>query len=57
MTKKIKKQYISKFYGIPVRSEIIKEFTRPDGKVDDFMTGLHEVRVKMSEKLFKAHFS
>ena len=54
MIKKINKSYISKFYRIPVRDKIVKEYTDSKGKVDDFMAGLHEVRVRMSEKMIKA---
>jgi hypothetical protein len=30
-----------------VRDEIVREFTGPDGVVDDMMAGLHEVRARL----------
>lgn len=42
--------YFSKFYQVNVRGSIAKEFTNSKGEVDDMMAGLHEIRVKMSEK-------
>jgi hypothetical protein len=44
--------YFSKFYGIEVRDEIAKEWTDENGKVDDMMAGLHEVRARQAESAF-----
>lgn len=43
--------YFSKFYEIEVRDEIAKEFTDSEGKVDDMMAGLHEIRARLSEEI------
>ncbi|MBI4722870.1 MAG: hypothetical protein HY769_07755 [Candidatus Stahlbacteria bacterium] len=42
--------YISKFYQVDVREDIVKEFTNSRGEIDDMMAGLHEIRVRMAEK-------
>lgn len=43
--------YKSDFYNVDVRKDIVREFTRPDGTVDDMMAGLHEIRVRMAEEI------
>jgi hypothetical protein len=42
--------YFSKFYGVEVRDDIVKEFTDSEGKVDDMMAGLHEIRARLAEE-------
>ena len=42
--------YFSKFYQIEVRDEIAKEWVDSEGKVDDMMAGLHEVRARRIEE-------
>ena len=42
--------YFSQFYQIEVRDDIAKEFTNSKGEVDDMMAGLHEIRVRKTEK-------
>ncbi|MDI6784274.1 MAG: hypothetical protein QME64_09310 [bacterium] len=42
--------YFSKFYEIEVRDEIVMEFTDSEGKVDDMMAGLHEIRARLAEE-------
>ena len=42
--------YFSKFYELEVREEIVKEFTDREGKVDDMMAGLHEIRARLAEE-------
>lgn len=42
--------YFSKFYEVEVRDEIAKEFTDSQGKVDDMMAGLHEIRARLAEE-------
>lgn len=42
--------YLSKFYNVEVRDEITKEFTDSEGKVDDMMAGLHEIRARLAEE-------
>ena len=37
-------------YRIDVRDDIAKEFTNSKGEFDDMMAGLHEIRVRMTEK-------
>lgn len=44
--------YFSKFYQIEVRDSIAKEFTDINGKVDDMMAGLHEIRVRQAEQKY-----
>lgn len=44
--------YFSKFYGVEVRDEIAKEWTDENGKVDDMMAGLHEIRARHAESVF-----
>ncbi len=44
--------YFSEFYQVEVRDEIAKEFTNSQGKVDDMMAGLHEIRVRKAEKKY-----
>lgn len=39
--------YRSEFYGVDVREEIVREFTDEDGRVDDMLAGLHEVRARL----------
>lgn len=46
------RQYFSKFYGVEVRDEIAKEWTDENGKVDDMMAGLHEIRARHAESAF-----
>lgn len=43
--------YKSNFYDVNVRKEIVREFTRLDGTVDDMMAGLHEIRARMAEAI------
>jgi hypothetical protein len=45
--------YYSKFYQVEVRASIAKEFKNSRGEVDDMMAGLHEIRVRMTEKAKK----
>ena len=42
--------YLSEFYKVDVREDIVKEFTDSKGEVDDMMAGLHEIRVRMAEE-------
>jgi len=42
--------YFSKFYQVEVREDIVREFTNSKGEVDDMMSGLHEIRVRIAEK-------
>lgn len=44
--------YFSKFYQVEVRDEIAREFTNSKGEVDDMMAGLHEIRVRKTEKKY-----
>lgn len=44
--------YFSKFYQIEVRDSIAKDFTDVNGKVDDMMAGLHEIRVRQAEQKY-----
>jgi hypothetical protein len=41
--------YHSEFFGVDVRDEIAHEFTDRDGRVDDMMASLHEVRARLLE--------
>ena len=38
--------YHSSFFGVDVRDEIAREFTDPDGSVDDMLAGPHEIRAR-----------
>ncbi len=40
----------SQIWGVEVRDEIAREFTTPDGTIDDNLAGLHEVRARMMEQ-------
>ncbi len=42
--------YFSKFYKVEVRDDIAREFTDSEGKVDDMMAGLHEIRARLAEE-------
>ncbi len=42
--------YFSQMWGVEVREKIVREFTSPDGTVDDNLAGLHEVRARMTEQ-------
>jgi len=42
--------YVSKFYQIEVRENIVREFTNSKGEIDDMMAGLHEIRVRLAEQ-------
>jgi hypothetical protein len=44
--------YFSEFYQVEVRDEIVREFTNSKGEVDDMMAGLHEIRLRRSEKKY-----
>ncbi len=44
--------YLSKFYQVEVRDEIVREFTNSKGEIDDMMAGLHEIRVRKAEKKY-----
>ena len=44
--------YFSEFYQIEVRDSIAKDFTDVNGKVDDMMAGLHEIRVRRAEQKY-----
>ena len=44
--------YFSKFYQVEVKDEIAREFTNSKGEVDDMMAGLHEIRVRKTEKKY-----
>ena len=44
--------YFSKFYQIEVRDSIAKDFTDVNGKVDDMMAGLHEIKVRQAEQKY-----
>jgi len=39
----------SEVWGVEVRDEIAREFTRPDGSMDDNLAGLHEIRARLAE--------
>ena len=43
--------YKSDFYNVDVRKDIVKDFTRFDGTVDDMMAGLHEIRTRMAKEI------
>ena len=42
--------YYSQTWAVEVRDEIAREFTSPDGTVDENLAGLHEVRARMAEQ-------
>jgi len=44
--------YFSEFYQVYVRESIVEEFTNSKGEVDDMMSGLHEIRVRVAEKKY-----
>ena len=44
--------YHSTFFGVDARDEIARDFTDPQGHVDDMMAGLHEIRVRRAEKKY-----
>ncbi len=41
--------YRSKTWAVDVREEVVREFTRFDGTVDDALAGLHEIRQRLLE--------
>ncbi len=44
--------YFSQFYKVEVRDSIVREFTDSEGKTDDMMAGLHEIRLRNAEKKY-----
>ena len=44
--------YYSTYWKIEVRDEIAEEFREPDGRIDDMMAGLHEIRARMAEEKY-----
>ena len=45
--------YHSEFFGVDVREDIAIEFTDRDGRVDDMMAGLHEIRARLLDSRAK----